>query len=109
MSCLLLFDGVQKQTKVKFLRLDLRSQAFYMSNAGVLTLLREKDTAYGLTLLWSLVAVYEKHKNLQAMKLVSLAGIVALIVAASLSVLQRRRQTSYSSLDRSSVEEPLQA
>ena len=77
-------------------------------SAGALTLLKEKDTAYGLTLLWSLVAVYEKHKNLQAMKYVSLVGIVVLCVTASLSVLQRRRQTPYSPLGRSSVEEPLQ-
>lgn len=74
----------------------------------MLALIREKDTAYGLTLLWSLVAVYEKQKHIQSMKLVSLAGIVVLGVAATLSVLQRRRQTPYSSLGTSDAEAPLQ-
>ena len=64
--------------------------------AGLLTLQREKDTAYGLTLVWSLAAVYAKHKLVQSIMVVSLIGIVLLGIASAAAIVQKQRQRKYS-------------
>ena len=68
----------------------------FAAHAGLLTLQCEKDTAYGLTLVWSLVAVYAKHKHVQSIMVVSLIGIVLLGVASAAAIVQKQRQRKYS-------------
>ena len=76
---------------------------------GVLTLQREQDTAYGLTLVWSLIAVYSKQKHLQSVMVVSLGCIVVLLASLAYAVVQKQRQRKYSPLQHSSLEEALQS
>ncbi|KAL3161438.1 hypothetical protein ABBQ32_010324 [Trebouxia sp. C0010 RCD-2024] len=64
--------------------------------AGLLTLQREKDVAYGLTLVWSLTAVYAKHKHVQSVMIVSVIGIVLLGIASAAAIVQKQRQRKYS-------------
>ena len=64
--------------------------------AGLLTLQREKDAAYGLTLVWSLIAVCAQHKHVQGVMIVSVIGIVLLSVASAAAIVQKQRQKQYS-------------
>lgn len=64
--------------------------------AGLLSLQREKDVAYGLTLVWSLIAVCAKHKHVQSVMLVSVSGIVLLCIASAAAMVQKQRQRRYS-------------
>ena len=77
--------------------------------AGVLTLQREQDLAYGLTLLWSLVAVYATQWRLQTMRIVSLGCIVVLFIATVVAVLQKQRQRKYCPLQGNGLDESLQS
>lgn len=70
--------------------------SFFAAFAGLLTLQREKDTAYGLTLVWSLIAVYAKHKHVQSIMVVSVIGIVLLSIASATAIVQKQRQRKYS-------------
>ena len=51
---------------------------------------RARDTAYGLTLIWSLVAVYGSQPESKAVKAASLVCIVVTCLFTILSVLRRR-------------------
>lgn len=73
-----------------------------------MTLQREKDTAYGLTLVWSLVAVYAKHKHVQSIMVVSVVGIILLLVATAAAVVQKQRQRKYNALN-DGLDAPLQS
>ena len=64
--------------------------------AGLLTLQHEKDAAYGLTLVWSLVAVYARHKHVQSIMVVCLISIVLLGIASAAAIVQKQRQWKYS-------------
>lgn len=79
--------------------------------AGLLTLQREQDTVYGLTLVWSLMAVYAKEWPMQGMRIVSLAGMVVLVISIVGAVIQKQRKKKYSALNTSSsgLEESLQS
>ena len=76
--------------------------------AGVLTLYREQDIAYGLTLVWSLAAVYAKQGHLDAMRVVSSIGMVLLVVATALSILRLQRQRKYVLLNGGGLGDSLQ-
>ena len=82
-----------------------------MHCAGILTLQREQDIAYGLTLVWSLMAVYAKEWHMQGMRIVSLAGMVVLVISIVAAVIQKQRTKKYSALNTSSsgLEESLQS
>lgn len=71
-------------------------QVSFAAFAGLLTLQREKDTAYGLTLVWSLIAVCAKHKHVQSIMVVSVTGIVLLSIASATAIVQKQRQRKYS-------------
>ena len=66
--------------------------------AGLLTLQQEQDTAYGLTLVWSLLAVYAKHKHTQSVMAVSITGFILLFIATAATLVQKQRQRKYSAL-----------
>ena len=48
--------------------------------AGVAVAVRQRDTAYGLTLVWALVAVYEATPS-PRLRAASLVGAIALLAA----------------------------
>ena len=73
-----------------------------------MALQRERDTAYGLTLVWSLVAVYAKHKHLQGIMVVSIVGIILLLIATAAAVVQKHRQKKYNAVN-SGLDAPLQS
>lgn len=74
----------------------------------MLALQQEKDTAYGLTLVWALVAVFAKQKHLQSIKLTSAGCIVVLLACVAYAIVQKQRQRKYSPLQNSSLQEALQ-
>ncbi|KAK9837646.1 hypothetical protein WJX74_002084 [Apatococcus lobatus] len=57
---------------------------------GVVAMQRARDSAYGLTLIWSLVAVYGSQPESKAVKAASLACIVVTCLFTVMSVLRRR-------------------
>ena len=75
--------------------------------AGLLTLQREKDTAYGLTLVWSLIAVYAAHKHVQSVMVVAIICIVLLVISTVTALVQKQQQRKYSAMN-GGLENPLQ-
>ncbi|KAL6778630.1 hypothetical protein ACKKBF_B15515 [Auxenochlorella protothecoides x Auxenochlorella symbiontica] len=90
--------------------LDLASLAFL---AGVMLLgaavtLRQRDTVFGLTLVWGLVGTYEGTSDESAMlQWASLAAVALMVVLCALSVLRRKGSQS-PSID-IEAQEPLRA
>lgn len=77
--------------------------------AGVLTLQREQDIAYGVTLVWSLIAIYYKQWPITIIRIVSLGGLLVLTVSIVLAIVQRLKQRKYSPAHNSDLEESLQS
>ncbi|KAK9866045.1 hypothetical protein WJX84_007536 [Apatococcus fuscideae] len=73
---------------------------------GVTAMQRARDSAYGLTLIWSLVAVYGSQPESKAVQAASLACIVVTCLFTILSVLRRRspREVEQASAD---IRQPL--
>ena len=57
--------------------------------AGLYVLLRHRDSAFGLTLVWALVAVFEQSQS-ATVRHTAVAGIAALLLGCLASVLPRR-------------------
>jgi hypothetical protein len=81
---------------------DLSGAAVCLSvvlvTAGAVVTVKRRDTAYGLTLVWALVAVYENSYVLGDVVLVHrvvLVGIVVMVVASAVSVLRRREHSGH--------------
>ena len=77
--------------------------------AGVLTLQREQDIAYGVTLVWSLIAIYYKQWPITIIRIVSLGGLLVLTVSIVLAIVQRLKQRKYSPVHNNDLEESLQS
>jgi len=77
----------------QFHNLDVYSLAFavIVTGVGLWVLLAHKDTAYGLTLLWALVAVYEKTESI-AVQHGCLLAIAVVLLGCLASVLKRRER-----------------
>ena len=61
--------------------------------AGLWATYREKDSAYGLTLVWSFVAVYGQPHS-KTVHAAALGATIVMCIASILSVLRRRGQPS---------------
>ncbi|DBA77609.1 hypothetical protein WJX77_006490 [Trebouxia sp. C0004] len=77
--------------------------------AGVLTLQREQDIAYGVTLVWSLIAIYFKQWPISIIRIVSLSGLAVLTIFIVVAIVQRLRQRKYTPANNSDLEESLQS
>jgi len=77
--------------------------------AGVLTLQREQDIAYGVTLVWSLIAIHFKQWPISIIRIVSLSGLAVLTIFIVVAIVQRLRQRKYSPANSSDLEESLQS
>lgn len=71
------------------LELPALAAAAAVTFTGVAVAVRQRDTAYGLTLVWALVAVYEATPS-PRLRAASLVGIIALLAACLASVLRRQ-------------------
>lgn len=70
---------------------------------------REQDIAYGVTLVWSLIAIYYKQWPITIIRIVSLGGLLVLTVSIALAIVQRLKQRKYSPAHNSDLEESLQS
>lgn len=77
--------------------------------AGVLTLQREQDIAYGVTLVWSLIAIYFKQWPISIIRIVSLSGLAVLTIFIVVAIVQRLQQRKYRPANSSDLEESLQS
>lgn len=87
----------------------VKTPAMMCECAGVLTLQREQDIAYGVTLVWSLIAIYYKQWPISIIRIVSLSGLAVLTIFIVVAIVQRLRQRKYSPANSSDLEESLQS
>jgi hypothetical protein len=71
------------------LRIGAILLALLATGVGVTLVLRQRDTFYGLTLIWSLTAVYE-NQDLKPVGIAALICVATAVVATTFSVLRRR-------------------
>ena len=99
------------------LRLCLQSALFVIAHVEIKTLCRpaglwatcfQKDSAYGLTLVWSFVAVYGKPHS-KTVHAAALGATVAMCIASILSVLRRRGQPSSDVVNVADMRQPLKS
>ena len=77
------------QTSADALQLQSVLLAAAVAAGGLWALLRHRDTAFGVTLVWALVAVYE-HSSSAAVRHATRAATAALLLGCLASVLPRR-------------------
>lgn len=67
--------------------------AAVVAGMGAWVTIHYKDTAFGLTLIWAFVAVFEKTQD-EIVRHASLAGIVLLLLACGVSVLKKKEMNN---------------
>ena len=77
--------------------------------ASVLTFRREQDIACGVTIIWSLIAIYFKQCPNSIIRIVLLSGLAVLTMSIVVAVPQRLRHRKYSLANSSDVKESLQS
>ena len=77
-------------------------------SAGLWATYREKDSAYGLTLVWSFVAVYGQPHS-KTVHAAALGATIAMCIASMLSVLRRRGQPSSDLVNVADMRQPLKS
>jgi hypothetical protein len=78
-------------------------------SAGAVVVQKERDTAYSLTLVWALLAVYGKQYELTLVRWASLVCIGVCFIMALFSVLRRRHFTGSAIQLNEDVRQPLNA